>query len=65
MDKNLIWQYTAVALLLLAAIARMIWSIRRKGRKGGCCTGCSLAETCRDNKATSRSPSKPPTRHCP
>lgn len=50
-DTNLIWQYTAVAVLIVAAIGRIIWSIRkrnRSGRKRGSCCGCSLADSCRD-----------------
>ncbi|MDE6805487.1 MAG: FeoB-associated Cys-rich membrane protein, partial [Muribaculaceae bacterium] len=55
-------QYTIVALLILAAVARLIWGIRRKKSKGGSCCGCSLAETCRDYK---RSNSTSSTQHRP
>gem|GEM_PF-2911329 len=50
-DTNLILQYTAVAILIVAAICRIILSIRRRnkqGKKGGSCHGCSLADACKD-----------------
>lgn len=49
MDKNLLWQYIAVGVLIIAAFARMIFMLRKSARKkrGSCC-GCSLSETCGD-----------------
>lgn len=52
MDRNLIWQYTIVLLLILLAIAWIVRNMIRKRRNGaaGGCAGCSLADTCRDKK---------------
>lgn len=51
MGDNLLWQYLIVALIVAAALIRIVWGIRRntKSKKGSCC-GCSLADTCKDFK---------------
>lgn len=58
MDKNLIWQYIGVSLLILAALIRMIVSLRKKSRKKGrSCCGCSLSDACEERKKISKSDS--------
>ncbi|MDE6010719.1 MAG: hypothetical protein K2F87_04635 [Muribaculaceae bacterium] len=53
MDKNLVIQYTVVAILILFALGSIIRNIRRRNkRKGsaGTCMGCSLADSCKNKK---------------
>lgn len=46
MDKNLAIQYTAVAIVILAAIVWAVYKLITKKNKGGSCSGCSLSENC-------------------
>lgn len=45
---NLLIQYSLVALFVIAALAYMLNSIRRRCRhKGGSCCDCALADKCK------------------
>ena len=46
MSSNLFWQYIIVVILILAALARIVWSLKKKKKSKGSCCGCSLAQAC-------------------
>ena len=52
MEKNLIWQYAVVLLIILAALVRIILGVRRihKNPGSGGCPGCSLSDTCQKRR---------------
>lgn len=62
--NNLTWQYVVVVLLIIAALARMIYGIRKSIKKkgGGSCCGCSLSEQCSDYRKPKDQDSDKP--HC-
>ncbi len=46
MDRNLAIQYTAVGLIIIAALIWLVIKfIKRKKKKGACC-GCTLSDKC-------------------
>lgn len=46
---NFLWQYLIVAIIIIAAIVKIIYNIRTANRrKRGSCAGCSLASACNE-----------------
>lgn len=49
MDRNIAIQYTAVGIIIIAALAWLVIKFFKQRKKGGhsqCC-GCSLSENCK------------------
>lgn len=56
-DSNMLWQYTAVAAVILGIVVWMFvkaFRRRRRGVSGGgcCCSGCAISDRCSSRPAT-------------
>lgn len=46
MDRNLAIQYTAVGLIIIAALIWLVMKFLKRKRKKGACCGCILSDKC-------------------